>query len=92
MSSREISNAKAGVVPQSLPKWFCGELYAEGAEVTNPFSGECYTLNNVELSMYDFVWGCGQMRNLSATQIRDYRKGLIWFQKNNIQAYMVLLD
>ena len=92
MSSREISNAKAGVVPQSLPKWFNGELYAEGAEVTNPFSGECYTLNNVELSMYDFVAGCEQIRNLSDAQLIDYSKGLAWFQKNNIQAYMVLLD
>jgi len=25
---------------QTLPKWFKGMIYKEGAEVTNPFSGE----------------------------------------------------
>ena len=42
---------------QKLPKWFDGELYEEGAVVKNRFSGEVYELNNVELSMYDFVIG-----------------------------------
>ena len=42
---------------QQLPKWFKGELYEEGATVRNRFSGEEYELNNVELSMYDFVMG-----------------------------------
>ena len=32
---------------QKLPKWFNGELYTEGAEVTNPFSKESYELNNL---------------------------------------------
>ena len=32
---------------QKLPKWFTGELYDEGAEVQNRFSGEKYELNNV---------------------------------------------
>ena len=47
MSSREISNAKQGKEvfkkEQVLPDWFTGELYSEGAEVRNPYSGECYT-------------------------------------------------
>jgi hypothetical protein len=38
-----------------LPSWFNGELYEEGGTVQNRFSGEKYELNNVELSMYDFV-------------------------------------
>ena len=42
---------------QTIPKWFNGEIYSEGAEVRNPFSGETYELNNKELSMYDFVIG-----------------------------------
>ena len=39
-----------------LPKWFDGTVYDKGDTVTNPFSGETYELNNLELSMYDFVW------------------------------------
>ena len=42
---------------QKLPKWFTGELYAKGAEVTNRFGGDSCYLNNVELSMYDFIMG-----------------------------------
>ena len=40
-----------------LPKWFNGTIYDKGDLVTNPFSGESYELNNLELSMYDFVMG-----------------------------------
>ena len=43
---------------QKLPKWFTGELYTHGAEVTNPFSGESYELTAEELSIYDFIIGC----------------------------------
>ena len=42
---------------QELPSWFNGELYEEGGTVKNRFSGEEYELNNVELSMYDFIMG-----------------------------------
>ena len=38
-----------------LPTWFDGELYEEGDKVRNPFSGEEFTLNPEELSMYDFI-------------------------------------
>ena len=34
---------------QTVPKWFKGTIYGEGETVTNPFSGECYTLNGLEL-------------------------------------------
>ena len=45
----------------TLPKWFDGTVYETGDTVTNPFSGESYELNNLELSMYDFVMGCAMM-------------------------------
>ena len=79
-----------------LPKWFKGELYKEGDVVKNRFSGEEYELNNVELSMYDFVIGSSLILEMSNghkhTNVEDLRKGLDWFRKNNAKAYMVLLD
>ena len=42
---------------QQLPKWFNGQLYEEGDVVENPYSGESIELNNIELSMYDFIMG-----------------------------------
>ena len=79
-----------------LPKWFKGELYKEGDVVKNRFSGEEYELNNVELSMYDFVIGSSLVLEMSNghrhLNIEDLRKGLDWFRKNNAKAYMVLLD
>ena len=81
---------------QKLPKWFNGELYEEGDTVTNRFSGEEYELNNVELSMYDFVMGAtitAEMGMLNTPHhIQELRKGLDWFRKYNTEAYMVLLD
>ena len=81
---------------QKLPKWFKGELYEEGAVVKNRFSGEEYELNNVELSMYDFVIGSSIIMEMSGgykhTDVNELRKGLDWFRKHNPEAYMVLLD
>ena len=81
---------------QQLPKWFKGELYDEGATVRNRFSGEEYKLNNVELSMYDFVIGSTLVMEMAGgykhTDVVELRKGLDWFRKNNAEAYMVLLD
>jgi len=81
---------------QQLPKWFKGELYEEGAVVRNRFTGEEYKLNNVELSMYDFVMGSSILMEMSGgykyTDVNELRKGLDWFRKNNPEAYMVLLD
>ena len=80
-----------------LPKWFKGQLYDKGDTVKNPFSGEEYKLNNVELSMYDFIIGSQMVFELaphtvSQDKIDNFQKGLAWFSKNNIEAYMVLLD
>ena len=83
-------------IKQKLPKWFNGELYKEGATVRNRFSGEEYKLNNVELSMYDFIIGSTMVLEMSGgykhTDVEELRKGLDWFRKNNIEAYMTLLD
>ena len=81
---------------QQLPKWFNGELYEEGATVQNRFSGEEYELNNIELSMYDFVMGSTIVLEMAGgykhTSVDLLRKGLDWFRKNNPSAYMTLLD
>ena len=78
-----------------LPSWFHGELYEEGGTVKNRFSGEEYELNNVELSMYDYIMGAILMSEMGMHHdglIIELRKGLDWFRKNNPKAYMVLLD
>ena len=84
------------VKEQKLPKWFKGELYKEGAVVRNRFGGGEIELNNVELSMYDFVIGASNILEMpdgyKYTSVTELRKGLNWFRKNNSEAYMVLLD
>ena len=84
---------------QQLPKWFYGELYEKGGTVRNRFSGEKYELNNVELSMYDFIIGSemtldmGIFNTEDRTQVVDeLHKGLDWFKQHNAKAYMILLD
>jgi hypothetical protein len=81
----------------SAPKWFQGMIYSEGETVTNPFSGETYELNGIELSIYDFIIGSQYVmevapKTVTSKQINEFHKALRWFQKNNIEAYMVLLD
>ena len=86
---------------QKLPLWFNGELYEEGETVQNRFSGEEYELNNVELSMYDFIMGSTIMCEMGVDAwgfapdkelVKNLRKGLDWFRTHNSRAYMVLLD
>jgi len=89
---------------QKIPKWFKGTIYKEGDIVHNQFSGESYELNNIELSMYDFIMGAVQVFEmqdnlnkfdgtvLGKDFIKNVRKGLNWFRKNNSKAYRVLLD
>tara|TARA_R110001632_G_scaffold67446_1_gene158427 strand:+ start:238 stop:495 length:258 start_codon:yes stop_codon:yes gene_type:complete len=80
---------------QKLPKWFTGQLYDKGEEVTNPYSGQSYELTAEELSMYDFVMGVSTMyaMGMRNDKVRtDMCKGLDWFRKNNAEAYYVLLD
>ena len=82
---------------QKLPKWFRGEIYEKGETVTNPFSGESYELTGVELSLYDFIIGCQlifetQPSLMTQKRINEFQEGLMWFRKNNPEAYYVLLD
>ena len=82
---------------QTLPKWFKGMIYKEGETVTNPFSGESYELTGVELSLYDFIIGCQMMFDtqpsiMTSKRIDEFQKALMWFRKNNPDAYYVLLD
>ena len=86
MSTKEIK----------LPKWFNGEVYKDGATVQNRFSGEEYKLNNIELSMYDFIIGATMVLEMKDgykhASVEELRKGLDWFRQHNAEAYMVLLD
>ena len=88
---------------QVKPEWFEGVVYQEGTTVHNPFSGETYKLNALELSIYDFIIGANIFLeqafenkvepNKKLEKItKDLYKGLDWFKVNNAKAYMVLLD
>ena len=81
---------------QPVPKWFNGVIYDKGDIVANRFSGEEIELNNVELSMYDFVMGASITVEMgifnTPLHVKDLRRGLKWFMKYNPEAYMVLLD
>ena len=82
---------------QKVPKWFQGMIYDKGEEVTNIFSGECYTLNALELSIYDYIMGSNYIfevapKTVTKKQVTEFQKALTWFRVNNTEAYMVLLD
>ena len=82
---------------QKLPPWFDGSLYNKGELVTNTYSGEEIELTAEELSMYDFCMGATMVYEMGGFSVndkvlKDLRKGLDWFRKNNPKAYMVLLD
>jgi len=81
---------------QPIPKWFSGQIYDKGGIVQNRFGGAEIELNNIELSIYDFVMGasiCVEMGIFNSSQhLKDLRRGLTWFQVHSPTAYMVLLD
>jgi hypothetical protein len=82
---------------QTAPKWFKGMIYDQSEEVTNKYSNQSYTINGLELSIYDFIIGTQYMmevapNTVTPAQVSDFRKALTWFRKNNPEAYMVLLD
>ena len=82
---------------QEVPKWFKGSIYEQGETVVNPFSNEEYKLNGLELSIYDFILGSQYImevapKTVTPKQVNEFQKALNWFRKNNIEAYMVLLD
>ena len=84
------------VKEQPVPKWFNGVIYDKGAVVQNRFGGAEIELNNVELSMYDFVMGASITVEMgifnTSKHVQDLRKGLSWFRTHSPEAYMVLLD
>ena len=82
---------------QQKPKWFKGSIYSTGSKVKNPFSGETYELNGLELSLYDFIMGCNMVfermpHTMTSKRINEFQKALTWFRVNNPEAYYVLLD
>ncbi len=81
---------------QEIPEWFNGQVYEKGAEVTNRFGGDSCYLNNIELSIYDYIIGASDMIELgifnTPKHVQDLRKGLDWFKQYNAKAYMILLD
>lgn len=84
---------------QKLPKWFNGTVYQDGATVENPFSGASCELNNLELSMYDFIMGAtmileqlGAWNSKTEKIQKQLSAGLRWFRVHNGDAYMTLLD
>jgi len=85
---------------QKVPKWFNGEVYTEGDIVRNPYSGQEYELNGLELSIYDLIIGAqhlvdafgGPFNENTIKFQKEMRKGLDWFRSNNVEAYYVLLD
>jgi len=85
---------------QPIPKWFKGEIYDHGEVVRNPFSGDVYYLNNLELSIYDLIMGAqylveqdgGLLNPKTINHQKNMRNGLDWFRTHNAEAYMVLLD
>ena len=82
---------------QKVPEWFNGQIYEDGDTVRNPFSGKEYKLNNLELSIYDFLIGSQMVFEMSpqtATpeKIKEFQKGLDWFKENNKEAHEILFD
>jgi len=65
----------------------CMILDNEPMSVSNPFSGESYTLEPDELAVYDVIMGANMTGHYETV-----RKGVDWFRKHNPAAYMVLLD
>lgn len=70
------------------PRWFTGIIYTEGGKVTNPYSGATVELNNIELSVYDFIMGVAAL----GIYHKDFDRARYWFAAVNPSAYMQLLD
>ena len=75
-------------IEQPVPEWFNGVIYDKGDIVANRFSGEEIELNNVELSMYDFVMGASITVEMgmfnTPLHVKDLRKACIASSKNTL--------
>ena len=83
----EILNEIQANIDATCPDWFDGEIYEEGGEVTNPTTGVTVELNNVQLSIYDFIIGTQFVLEIEPSTLNDnnlkhYFKSLIWFKEN----------
>ena len=67
---------------------FACELYSDGGEVENPFSGEKCYLTADALSVYDVIKGSEALGKYD----KAFHDGLDWFQKHYPKEYMILLD
>jgi|TARA_R100000084_G_scaffold96065_1_gene49936 hypothetical protein len=69
-------------------------LLKEPKKITNPFSGESYTLEPDAVAVYDVIWGeqLAEAQGLAKCNWDNVRKGLDWFREYEPKAYMVLLD
>jgi len=72
----------------------CKVLDRGPVKVTNPFSGESYTLEADAVAVYDVIMGeqIAEARGLAKCNWERVRKGLDWFAEYEPKAYMVLLD
>ena len=70
---------------QKLPEWFNGITYDEGNKVINPETNEELKLDNLELSMYDFVMGSEMLIGDKSPDLYiQYREeGLEWLKQSN---------
>ena len=71
-----------------LPKWFAGEKYSKGDTLINEDTGEKLEINNLELSMVDFVMGSQmiiEMMGDKATKSHSkyLNEGIDWLKKSN---------
>ena len=71
-----------------IPTWFKGVVFQNGKTVTNPYSGVAIHLNNVELSVYDFIITLSDL----GMHHKDFDRARYWFADVNSEAYMALLD
>ena len=67
---------------------FACQLYSDGGEVDNPFSGEKCYLTADALSVYDVIKGSEALGKYD----KAFTDGLNWFQKHYPKEYMMLLD
>ena len=67
---------------------FACELYSDGGEVENPFSGEKCYLTADALSVYDVIKGSEALGKYD----KAFHDGLDWFQEHYPKEYMMLLD
>lgn len=79
-----------------IPEWFDGQLYDKGEKVKNEKSGQEFELNNVELSIYDYLMGCHGILCLSPSLLSEknksnFSKSIEWFKENNPEAYTLLI-